>query len=307
MAQAPVKVLFIAAWARSGSTILDNVLGEFDGFFSAGELHNLWDLDAIGRRRCGCGRYIDECDVWARILGDAFGDDLDIDQTREWQRKISKVHHTWRLLRWKAARSSSRVIDHYADATARMYRSIAEVTGARVIVDSSKRPTYAALLSRLPGVEPYFVHLVRDPRAVAYSWQRHKEELVVHSPFHSSLRWITWNIAIGSVVRRQPGSVLVRYEDFVARPREVLERITGMVGEFPKVFPLADGDRAVLLSRKHSASGNPNRFKTGKIELREDDEWKRHLKRSDVVVATLISLPSLARYGYPTRPSATSR
>jgi len=32
------RVLYIAGWGRSGSTILDNVLGQVDGFFSAGEL-----------------------------------------------------------------------------------------------------------------------------------------------------------------------------------------------------------------------------------------------------------------------------
>jgi len=33
------KVLYIAGWGRSGSTILDNVLGQLDGCFSTGELN----------------------------------------------------------------------------------------------------------------------------------------------------------------------------------------------------------------------------------------------------------------------------
>ena len=36
------KVLFIGGYGRSGSTLLDRVLGSTDGFFSAGELRSLF-------------------------------------------------------------------------------------------------------------------------------------------------------------------------------------------------------------------------------------------------------------------------
>lgn len=38
-----VKVLYVIGWGRSGSTILDNVLGQLDGCFSTGELHYFWE------------------------------------------------------------------------------------------------------------------------------------------------------------------------------------------------------------------------------------------------------------------------
>ena len=39
-----LKVLYIAGWGRSGSTILQNMLGEIEGFQPLGELYS------IGRR-----------------------------------------------------------------------------------------------------------------------------------------------------------------------------------------------------------------------------------------------------------------
>jgi hypothetical protein len=57
----------------------------------------------------------------------------------------------------------------YAGGLARLYRGICQVTGADVIVDSSKEPTDAALLLRMPEVHASFVQIVRDPRGTAYS------------------------------------------------------------------------------------------------------------------------------------------
>src|SRR5262249_60851100 len=60
----------------------------------------------------------------------------------------------------------------YRDEVARLYAAIGRVTGAELIVDSSKTPAGAAVLARCENVEPYMLHMVRDPRAVAYSWTR---------------------------------------------------------------------------------------------------------------------------------------
>lgn len=50
-----VRVLSIVGYTRSGSTLLDSILGELDGVFSAGELHYLWERGLLEHRTCGCG------------------------------------------------------------------------------------------------------------------------------------------------------------------------------------------------------------------------------------------------------------
>src|SRR4029077_18987486 len=82
-----------------------------------------------------------------------------------------RVRYTFRLLREKpGAPSHWAALREYAEVAGRLYRAIAAATGARVIVDTSKRTGDAALLRCLPGVGPRVLHVVRDPRAVAYSW-----------------------------------------------------------------------------------------------------------------------------------------
>ena len=58
-----LKVLYLLGSSRTGSTLLDNILGEFDGFFSAGEVRFLWRR-LLENRRCGCGQPIGGCEVW---------------------------------------------------------------------------------------------------------------------------------------------------------------------------------------------------------------------------------------------------
>ena len=49
------RVLVIGGWGRCGSTLLDMLLGEIDGFVSAGEVRELWLRGCVEDRPCGCG------------------------------------------------------------------------------------------------------------------------------------------------------------------------------------------------------------------------------------------------------------
>jgi hypothetical protein len=313
---ADVKVLYIIGWGRSGSTIMDNLLGEIDGFVSVGELTYLWQRGLLEGRRCGCGAPVRECELWSEVLRRAFGAPLppEAEPARvvALQRDISRVRQTWSLVRRSPADTQSDgSLAGYVDVAARLYRALAQVTGARVIVDSSKRPSDAALLRLVPGVAPYFVQLVRDPRAVAFSWRRRKAQLdrnrpadlVQHGPIDSTLSWVGWNLAAEAIRRRYDPrrSMLLRYEDFVARPRAALVAMAELAGEHPAELPLR-GARTARLAPNHTVSGNPSRFKTGTVELREDTQWIGAQRARDRVAVTTLALPLLRRYGYPLRP-----
>lgn len=301
------KVVFILGFGRSGSTLLNSLLGQPDGFFAAGELHYLWERGLMLRHTCGCGEPLTECDLWSMILSRAFPHGIEPSEVLKWRREVLRVRHTRRLLRESPHRTSSRrSVERYKQVMTTLYKSIVATTGARLIVDSSKRPSDAALTRLIGDVDPYFVHLVRDPRAVAYSWaHRTREfdktaEMKRWNALASGAMWVEWNIA-ASLLRRKVGPdrfVTVRYEDFVDDPYEAVEAIAGMVDEDPRSFPIGEEGR-ISLNRNHSVSGNPSRFLAGAIELRRDDEWLFRQPRGDRIVATLVTLPLLRTYDYP--------
>ena len=308
-----MKVLFIMGWTRSGSTILDNVLGELDAWVSGGELHYIWERGLLEDRLCGCGQPVRECPFWQEVWKASFGgveDRPDPRQVVSWQQQAVRTRHTPRLLRLGSLPTGWQPVDAYAPVAAALYTGIGRAAAAKVVVDSSKRPSDAALLGVLPGIDPYFVHLVRDPRAVAYSWQRRKAtldlqgatdaEMPRHSAFYSAFGWLELN-AGAELVRRHfgPGrSILVRYEDFVAKPALVVQKVAAMVGEVPDKLPFT-GAHTVALRPNHMAGGNPTRFNAGDVVLKPDTEWTERLSRASNILTTLTDAPLLRRYRYP--------
>ena len=63
-----VKVLHIAGWQRSGTTVAGNVLGSTPGAMHIGELHYLWMKEHPAGFECGCDELIFECSVWKPVF-----------------------------------------------------------------------------------------------------------------------------------------------------------------------------------------------------------------------------------------------
>ena len=307
---APLKVVYIAGWGRSGSTLLDSLLGQIEGFFSTGELRYIWERGVLGDWKCGCGRSVKRCEVWSVVLAKLQADDQGPDARTilRWQRQVTRFRHTSGLLR----RTSDDVSDHfplepYVNLMGRLFSAIAEVTGARVVVDSSKWPSDAAILDLVPGLELYVVHLIRDPRAVAYSWGTRQPDIGRQSVVASTTNWVAWNLACEALRRKLPErSTLVRYEDFVKQPRATLGRIVELVGQDPSRIP-SIREKTFDIVETHTVSGNPGRFRLGPIEVSPDTRWLEQLSPARKAAATAIALPLLRRYGYPIWPVGDDR
>lgn len=295
-------------YTRSGSTLLDTILGSADGFFSTGELHYLWERGLVEGRRCGCGRAVSACPLWTEVLARAFPDGMpEPSLVIDLQRRVARTRFTPLLLRKDArTRGSWAALNRYAAILGRLYEGIASVTGARVVVDSSKRPSDAAITRLLPSIDPYVVQLVRDPRAVVHSWSRRKpeldrggtEEMPRQSPLSSALGWVELN-AMSELVRRRFGSrgLLLRYEDLVADLGTALGRIYNIVGTSPTAPPMTGQE--VDVRPNHTVSGNPGRFAAGGLDVRPDDAWRSALPPSHHALTTAVTLPLLVRYHYP--------
>jgi hypothetical protein len=310
---APLTILCITGWCRNGSTILGNVLNEVPDVFHVGELHFLWK-NSVGRganSSCGCGRHLTECPVWSEILPvgrpTGMSPEAHAEEVIRRQRSCVRTRHTWRVLRRGLDGPGSGDIRAHAELMTRVYGAVAARTGARVLVDTTKIPGEAALLPYLDGIETHFVHLVRDPRAVAQSWSREKDYCYVLPARTSTAYWYGFNLAAAAIRRRHPErSTFLRYEDFIADPAGTVDSLLGRCGVDPAANPVHG--RSVELRTNHTVTGNPDRFVTGRTVLRgADDSWRTELPPPAKLAATALSWPLFSRYGYRYRGTFAAR
>lgn len=296
----PTNVLLLAGSGRSGSTMLANVLGSVDGVFCGGEIRYLWERGLRDDRLCGCGVPFRQCPVWRAVLAEAALplDPDHVGRTIALARRAGRVRQVPRLL----GPGGRRLLDHlgrYPAEVASLYPAVATVTGCGLVVDSSKLPAYGWLLDQLPTVRLSIVHLVRDPRAAAYSWQRRKPLadgaaspiMQRQSPAKSAALWDVWNATAIALWRDSGRYLRVGYEDFVRRPRLWTERILALAGHDADLDAVFAGERTVRIRPSHTVAGNPDRLRTGDVALRLDDEWVTKMRRRDRAVVSAITGP----------------
>lgn len=304
-----IKVLSVVGAGRSGTTVLASILGEIEGFATAGELRWLWARGIIEGRPCGCGESPARCELWAPVIERTLSAirPRTVEDIVASQRELAHRHNLPRLLRtvdgsddgWQALRLVREV--NLSACTA-----LADVTGARVVIDTSKRPLDAAVFAGLWDLDHYVLHLVRDPHAVVHSWRRTKTFTTAGRTrtmgtrrLPSTVRRWTANCRSAEALRRRipgPRWLHLRYEDFAAEPRSAVERIMELLEESNRA-PF-ENDHTVLLQPNHIVAGNPSRFTTGSVTIKIDDDWRRQMPRQDRLLVDLATMPFLVRYGY---------
>ena len=304
-----VRVLYIAGTGRSGSTLLANTLGQVDGVFNAGEIRYLWERGMLENRLCGCGRHFADCPFWQGVLREAIDSSTpDARAMNALQSRLTRVRRLPSLALGRDLRGSAE-FDRYRSVLARVYRAIQHAAGSRVIIDSSKLPSYGRLLGLMPEIDLYVVQLVRDPRAAATSWARLKEQpdrgvagvMERMSPLRSALLWDLWNSTSKPFLRPASSRYMrLRYEDFVAQPRESVRQVVEMLGMPNVELPFTDAS-TVMLGPNHTVAGNPDRLRSGPVVIRADAGAAFKLRRRDQLLVTGLTFPLLLRLGYPLR------
>lgn len=308
-------VVFLAGWGRSGSTLLDRLLGSLHEITSLGEMRDVCLRGGLENRRCSCGAAFRSCPFWAQVGRCAFGargwDDPVVSEIDQARRRLDRP---WMLPLLVLPRLGSRHfrtrLDWYTGQLAILFRAVAAVSGTPFLLDSSKIATHALLLRRA-GLQVRVVHLVRDSRAVLWSWRRPVlrsdgasagEQLRRYRTLPGVGRYLGYNLMAQLLCRVTGSSRRVRYEDLVASPAQVLGELLVHLR-----LPLAPSDGVALdqiaggyldLPSLHAADGNPMRLQPGRLTIRPDEEWRRALPRLHRLIITGLTAPLLLGYGY---------
>lgn len=232
------KVLYIAGYGRSGSTILDVILGNHPDVISAGELTYLVDEWHAPERRCACGSPYTNCSFW-RELPES------VSLSEKMARVVRQIESRHATLPFLLNDFSKEKKETYRRFQNGVFSYLTETADTSIVVDSSKSAGDAAMrlyaLSHLVGLDVYVLHLVRDGRATLASLVRNGRNWALEGhaeqPFFPGMRaiagWTLANLWVLGLSRKCfcPDRYLrVRFEDLVAHPETTLETIGDYIG-----------------------------------------------------------------------------
>jgi hypothetical protein len=295
-----MRVIYIAGYGHSGSTLLNILLGQLPEVMGAGELFRLAGAAWPRQEFCSCGQSLPECRIWRAIVGrwsEHAGDDA-----------VARYHVLQRACeRWLLPARRGALWRDYVGHTLGLLTAIREVTGCAVIVDSSKVPGRARALARIPGLDLRLVHLVRDGRAVAWSMRRRLERdpragvqalKRERSVLRTALMWTGTNLVVehASQALGTRRAIRITYEELVGDPGAALGRLGPLLETdlSPITAQLAAGEP---LAAGHVMAGNRLRMH-GTLRLRPDHEWQRRLPANQQRLVERLCRPILQRYGY---------
>lgn len=285
-----IKIIYILGDGHSGSTILNLILGSHTQVEGVGELtafdkcrwYLLADQTASDGRLCSCGAPISECEYWNKVID-----------------RLRKAHSL------PALEINSKNREQFENNNYAVMKAILEVSGKRILCDSSKDLHRLTRLLQGDCFDVSIVHIVRDARAVAYSYKKSgmwyksqglltEERRKFYDFDNAAIRWQSTNISCFlECQKRRTRYICIRYEDLVADPGKYIAKI------LEKANLSFESSQLIFWEHiHHHLGGNIARFKTRK-EIKTDNSYLNGLSDDEWRRATRLAHYGIRLFGYP--------
>jgi hypothetical protein len=215
------KVIYILGAGRSGTTLLDIILGNGAGVRSCGELvHFTLRRGVPHGREPGSATY----EFWKGVGERFFAGQDDAVGFELLERLATRVDYHRAFCPNYFGLIPRRTIEQYSAYIGGLYDSIFAACDESVIVDSSKYPSRALALYKYLDYDIRFVYLVRHPVMVARSFQKRELEQPPKGYWTTNQYYFLINMACRLAVGRMCDARVskLRYETLLAEPERAL-------------------------------------------------------------------------------------
>ena len=287
------ELIYIVGSGRSGSTLLEIILGSQEDVFSCGELCQLI-IEYLNGSYCACGETLSNCNYWSNIVTNWIKKNhLTLNEIRRFAYLDYFYSHPKNLKAWFMALISFYQTEEYKWYLALLKSLLLEIvqhTQAKIITDSSKSPVRILNLKKIWPGKITIIHLIRSPfeiiSSLKKSWTKDKKkgiqnDIPARNPIRTAIFWIVINSMAEFVIWLTKIKCLrIKYEDLIKNPY-ILSRIYPNI-KLKEPFP-----------GTHICAGNRIRMKKNiKIIQNKPQKCKENL----IIKALLYFF--LRKYGY---------
>lgn len=283
------RYVVIASTPYSGSTMLAMLLGSHPGVATVAEVSGNRRQGRMAEFRCACGRLMLECPFWLQVrtrMQHAGYSDFDLGNfgLRFDHGRGALGRFRTGSLRWSRLEDlrdaalnlipgQRRSLEQLAQRNLDFARTVLDLMGGEVFVDTSKERMRIRYLYRQVDMDVRAVHLVRDVRAVTASTLRRHPAA---APVRIARDWASTNSTIKRHLDLLPAAkrILVRYEDVVRDVDSSLSRLFAFCG-------LDQPGQSPFHGRELHLIGNAARLRSlGTLTL--DERWRSVLDPTTV-------------------------
>lgn len=299
--------VYIGGAGRSGTTLLEILLGNQQASVCVGEVREYFDYTRDKSMPCGCGEFICECSFWQKVNTSLESQGIDLNEMGDISKRLTQSRNLWKLPFIKRYSSDWTKL---VQSTQALYDTVARLSGAKYIIDSSKSAMQLAVLKEFKNKDELkVIHQIRDPRGVAYSWSQNIKQIETESGlvefprrsfYLSGIRWLMENAAMEYISRGLYCSK-VSYEKLADNPTRTIGDALAVVGLKVEEFEISATESKVISLQpylSHSIGGNPMRQSADGVAIKCDMKWKKELSPFRKLGLGLLTYPSLKRYGY---------
>ncbi len=269
------QIVYILGGGRSGSTLLDIMLGNAEGVFSCGELRRFSPHRGLSRPN---EQRMESIQFWKRV-SNRLDKILKEPERTNFEKLCHEIeYHSRFVTPWQLSKDKMEIYGRYINA---LMDLIFEESGANWIVDSSKYPGRLLALLKVSKYPVSVVYLTRHPVGVVQSFGRNDVEQpgkgFLAANYYYAVNGFLCNMAFHRLAADR--RVKIRYEGLIRDPKKVLSTIGkrfGMDLETPvylavrrkpfQVGYLVDGNR-VRLQREILLRSNEQQFGWGVGEV----------------------------------------
>jgi len=218
-----MSIIYIMGAGRSGTTLVDIVLGNGKKIFSCGEILKFFSLRGVPH---GFSEDTKIFQFWKRVEKIFFLRNHDTYEELSDLTKSFESHSSFFFTMFGLHSKAKKL--RYKNTMQNLFESISEESGRSIFIDSSKYPGRLIALSRCLSHKIHVIHIKRDPVFVVRSFLKKNIEQPSKNLISANIYYfiISFFCFIVKKMITNVDFIEIKYEDFISTPQSVLKNIS---------------------------------------------------------------------------------